>query len=303
MAENIVSSNGITLCYEAFGNKNNPAVLLIMGNSAQGIMWPNEFCEALAMQNRYVIRFDNRDTGLSSCIDFAMNPYNLMDLASDALSILDMLEIQRAHIVGLSMGGSIAQLLAMHHQDRVLSITTMMSSPDLSIKNDAFAGKDTSSAKLPPPKQEFVNAAIALNKTVPITKLDKINQLVENWHLANGDKASFDKSYWFRLNEKALQRQELNPDAKSLKFANHGNHSKAQMATSEPSLKTLPLIRVPTLVIHGVEDPIFPPAHAEKMAELIPDAKLLIIKQMGHALNPIFFNKITQAIIDHTTTG
>ena len=197
------------------------------------------------------------------------------------------------------MGGTIAQLLAIHHPKRVLTITSLMSSPDLSIKNDAFSGKDTSKAKLPPPQTDFIAAVLALNKTEPKTKQEKIQQIVGNWRLANGGKALFNEEYWFRITEEAMTREEANPEAKNLKFANHGNHSKAQMATSEPNLSTLKLIKVPTLVIHGSEDPIFLPKHAEAIAELVPKAKLLLIEGMGHALNPSYFKEITGAIIEH----
>lgn len=109
MLGNIISVNGINLWYETFGEQKNPAILLMMGNSAQGIMWPDEFCQQLAKHNRYIIRFDYRDTGLSSCIDYDTHPYNLFDLGNDALGLLDALNIQKAHIVGLSMGGALAQ--------------------------------------------------------------------------------------------------------------------------------------------------------------------------------------------------
>ena len=301
MNNNILTVNGINLWYESFGDKKVPAILLIMGNSAQGIMWPEDFCQSLAEKKRYVIRFDNRDTGLSTCIDYNKDPYDLFDLAKDALGLLDALQINKVHIVGLSMGGSIAQLLAIHHADRILSITSMMSSPDLSVKNDAFQGKDTTNAKLPPPKKEFVAAVIDLNKTQPESRQEKIKTVVANWRLANGTKAQFDESYWQQLIETAMQREESNPDAKNLKFANQSNHSKAQMATTEPNLNTLKLISVPTLVIHGSEDPVFPPPHAVTVADTVPNGKLLLIDNMGHALNPIFFEKIITAIVAHTS--
>ena len=124
MIGRIVSVKSINIWYETFGNETDQAILLIMGNSAQGIMWPDDFCQTIANNNRYVIRFDNRDTGLSTCLDFDETPYNLFDLAKDALGLLDALQIKKAHIVGLSMGGSIAQLLAITNADRIFSITS-----------------------------------------------------------------------------------------------------------------------------------------------------------------------------------
>lgn len=296
----VVAVNNIKLCYEVFGSSSNPALLLIMGNSAQGMMWPDDFCQKLAAEERFVIRFDNRDTGLSSCFDFNKKPYDLFDMANDAIGLLAVLNIPKAHIVGLSMGGSIAQLLAIYHKDKVLSITSMMSSPDLSVKNDAFSGKDTSKAVLPPPDNEFVQAVIQLNSVKADTRAGKIKQIVENWRLANGKLAAFDEDYWLDLIEAAMTREEANDEAKHLQFANHSNHSKAQMATKEPNLETLKLITVPTLVIHGTEDPIFPPAHARAVSEVVPDAEILLIEKMGHALNPVFFDRIIDTIVEHT---
>jgi pimeloyl-ACP methyl ester carboxylesterase len=301
MSGHLISLNKIKLWYETFGNPEDSPLLLIMGNSAQGVMWPDTFCEKLAAQKHYVLRFDHRDTGLSSCVDFNENPYDLFDLTQDILGLMDKLQIKKAHLVGLSMGGSLAQLLAAHFPSRVLSLTLLMTSPDLSVKNDAFMGKDTSQAALPPPKKEFVSAVIELNKKIPASKSEQVKQLVENWRLANGGKAAFDEVYWLSLVELAFSRQEFNPEARNLKFANHGNHSKAQMATAEPNLTTLKLISSPTLIIHGLEDPIFPPAHAEALAQSISNSKLLLIAQMGHALNPLFFEELISAINDHTS--
>src|SRR5436190_18271757 len=135
MTGQIVKINAINLWHEQFGNPQHPTIVLMMGNSAQGIMWTDEFCERLIAQQFHVIRFDYRDTGLSTCIDYEINPYHLVDLMEDVISLLDALKIQHAHFVGLSMGGAIALLLAVYHAERVLTITSMMSSPELSIKN------------------------------------------------------------------------------------------------------------------------------------------------------------------------
>lgn len=300
MADNIISINGIDLWYETIGDPNHSPILLMMGNSSQGILWPDEFCQQLTRHNRYIIRFDYRDTGLSSCIDYDKHPYNLFDLVNDSIGLLDALKIQKTHIVGLSMGGALAQLLAVYHKDRVLSITSIMSSPDLSIKNDAFKGKNVTNAILPAPNPAFIKGVIELNKTEPKNIQEKIQQQVGNWRLSNGNKAPFDETYWYHLIEKALSREATNPTAKNLKFANLGNHSKAQAATSEPNLDMLKKITTPTLIIHGKQDPIFPPAHAEAIANSVANAKLLLIDEMGHALNPIYFNEIVSAIINHT---
>lgn len=299
MNEQIVKINDINICLETFGNQSNPAIFLLMGNSAQGIMWDDKFCQLLADNNYFIIRFDYRDTGLSSCVDYAKNPYNLTDLTNDVLSLMDYLKIAKAHFVGLSMGGAIAQLLALYHSARVVTITLMMTSPDLSIKNNAFHGKFDLQNKLPPPSAEFIQKVIELNKKPAESDAEKLKQIVENWRLANGGKATFDDDYWYGLVRKAMHRESLNPEARNLKFANLGNHTKAQMASSQPNLEIVKNIKTPCLIIHGAEDPIFPPEHAQALSENIQGSRLALIQDMGHALNPVYFEKIIKEIVNH----
>ncbi len=151
MSEQFTILNDITLCYETFGNKTCPTIFLLMGNSTQGIMWDDDFCQKLAKSNYFIVRFDYRDTGLSSCINFDKNPYDLTDLTQDVLGLMDTLEIKQSHFVGLSMGGAIAQLLAIHHPSRVLTVTLLMTSPGFSIKNNAFNNRPTPGSNLSPP--------------------------------------------------------------------------------------------------------------------------------------------------------
>lgn len=299
MNKQFTTNDNSTICYETFGNNTDPAIVLLMGNSAQGIMWDDNFCLKLADSRHFVIRFDYRDTGLSSCIDYSIKPYNLTDLTHDVLGLLDSLGIEKAHFVGLSMGGAIAQLLALYHSSRVLTITLMMTSPDLSIKNNAFKGIINPDSVLPPPSAEFIQQVIELNSRPAKTHEDKIKQIVENWRLANGTKAPFDEYYWFKLIERAMAREAENPEAKDLKFANLGNHSKAQMASPEPNLNVIKQITLPCLIIHGKEDPIFPVAHAKVLAENIKNSQLMVIDDMGHALNPHYFDEIIERIVSH----
>jgi pimeloyl-ACP methyl ester carboxylesterase len=287
--------NHMQIWYETFGNKSNPAVLLMMGNSCDAIMWPDIFCQSLAERDYYVIRFDQRDTGLSSWIDFAKEPYTLMDMVDDAIGLLDALNIQKAHIVGFSTGGLIAQLLTIHFSQRVLSLILMMSSIDLTIKNDAFRGIDMSSSKLPPPKQEFIQAILHLNAVQPSSLPEKIKQLVENFRLANGSKSFYDEEFFYQLFERSLKRV----DGKSRKVGHESNHALATSATPIITEQKFATVSKPTLVIAGSEDPIFPPAHAEAMVKAIPYAQLLLIEKMGHILNPVFFLPIIDAVGQH----
>ena len=129
MTEQVLEVNGIELWTEDFGDAADPAVLLIMGAESQGTAWPIPLIEQLCDAGRYVIRYDNRDVGQSTCLDFAASPYSLNDMMDDAIGILDAYGIERAHVVGASMGGMITQLLMIHHPERLLSATVIMSTP------------------------------------------------------------------------------------------------------------------------------------------------------------------------------
>jgi pimeloyl-ACP methyl ester carboxylesterase len=173
-----------------------------MGNSCDAVMWPDQFCQLLAEQGLFVIRFDQRDTGLSTWVDFAEAPYTLMDMAQDIVGLLDALKIEKAHIVGYSTGGLIAQLLAIYFPKRVLSLSLLMTSTDLTIKNDAFRGLDMSKAKLSPPKPEFIKGIFALHAKPQTNLGEKVSFLVESFRLANGPKADFDTGFFSELFER-----------------------------------------------------------------------------------------------------
>lgn len=296
--QHTIKNNTIELWCETFGKKNNPAIMLIMGNSCDAMMWPDDFCKNLAAHNFYVIRFDQRDTGLSTKIDFATNPYTLSDMALDVIAILNALAIKQAHIVGFSTGGLIAQLLAINHTERVSSLILMMTSPDLTIKNDAFAGKDMSSAWLPAPTKEFINAISAINAKSAPTNEEKIIQLVDNFSLANGTKAPFDRDFFYTLFKNFIERLEADPH-KNSSIGHKSNHGLATSITPAINQQQLNSITIPTLIISGDQDPIFPPAHSKTIANAIPHAKLIIIENMGHVITPVFFQKITDAIIQN----
>ena len=287
--------DGTRLWYETFGNKSDPALLLMMGNSCDATLWPEPFCRMLSDKGLYVIRFDQRDTGLSTWIDFSEKPYTLNDMAEDALHLLETEHVEKAHIVGFSTGGAIAELFALNYPSRVLTLTLMMTSIDLQIKNDAFMGKDMSHAELPPPKASFIKAILDLKKRSINTLQDKIELMVDNFKEANGNKAFYDRDYFYKLFEASLKRV----DGRSQKVGHESNHALATSATSPLTKQELKSISAPTLVIAGEEDPIFPPPHGEKTADAIPAARLLSIEGMGHVLNPVFFPQIVHAIERH----
>lgn len=295
----IVRANGVDLWYDTFGAASRPAVLLIMGNSAQGILWPEDLCLALAADGYHVIRFDQRDTGLSTYVDFDAQPYDLFDLVTDAIGLLDALRVPAAHIVGLSQGGTLAYLMAGLHPTRVLTLTAIMASPDMTPKNDAFAGKSPRPGALPPPDPAFVAGVIAANAQAPAGDAEAVTQLVDNFRLAKGPVSPFDEDFWRVIMQRVVARPRSRSDGRVAKMANHGNHARAQAATPPLSAEDLGRVQAPALVIHGTHDPVFPPAHARWAAGAIPGARLHLVEKMGHALDPAFFNEISGTIVEH----
>jgi len=295
MENKVILPSRIQICYETFGRNEDPAVVLNMGNSCDATMWPEQFCQMLAMRGFFVIRFDQRDTGLSTWIDFLEYPYSLMDMVQDIIELLDALKIEKAHIVGYSTGGLISQLLAIHFPRRVLSLVLMMTSTDLTIKNDAFRGLDMSNAKLPPPKPEFIEGILALLSKPQNNLKEKIDFLVESFRLGNGSKAPFNADFFYKLFENSLRRV----DGKLRKGGHESNHALATSATPVIQDSEFANISASTLVISGGEDPIFPPPHGEAICKAIQGSKLLLIEEMGHILNPVFFEQIVEALADH----
>jgi len=292
MKSGVVNVGGIELAFDQFGRDGDPVILLMMGNSAPGIVWPDRFCEVLADAELRVIRYDQRDTGLSTYVDFEERPYTLDDLVGDAFGLLDCLGIERCHIAGLSQGGVTALRAGLKHPERVASITTLMSSPDLGPKNDAFTGKPEEPGQLPRPAPDYVRAVIALNSVPAQSDEDAARRFVENFRLAAGPKSPFDEGFWLAMGRAVVARRH----AELAKMANHSNHSKAQIATAALTAADLARLDLPCLLIHGSMDPIFPPAHAEWAAAMLPRAELSVIPDMGHALDPAFIEPVASRI-------
>ena len=292
-----VTTHGIELFVETFGRPEDPALLLLMGNSAPGLMWPDAFCAMLAEGGLRVIRFDQRDTGLSTYLDFDATPYDLDDLGRDALGLLDALGVGRCHVAGLSQGGFLAYRLALQAPERLASLTALMSSPDLRPKNDAFAGAPPRPGELPRPAAAYVAAVIAANAERPADDEGVARQLVENFRLAKGPASPFDEAFWLELGRAMAAVPSRRRDGARARVANHGNHARAQAATPPFSAEDLGRITTPALVLHGGNDPIFPPAHAEWAAAALPDARLRVIPEMGHALDPAFFAPVAAAML------
>lgn len=293
-----LSANGQDIRGETFGDRRGPAVLLIMGNSAPGLVWPDAFCALVASHGYFVVRFDQRDSGLSSYVDFDRQPYTLFELADDAAAILDGLGISQAHIVGLSQGGVVAYRIALARPGRVLSVSTIMSSPDLRPKNDAFTGVPAREGALPGPAADYVAKVIALNASPAISEAEIARRFVDNFRLAKGPRSPFAEGAWHALGQAVAALPSLREDGLTAAMANNSNNARAQMATPSLEARDLAALTIPVLVIHGGRDPIFPIAHARWAVGQIPDAQLVELADMGHALDPAFFDVIAGALTD-----
>jgi pimeloyl-ACP methyl ester carboxylesterase len=273
MINRFAKVNNLELWYETFGDKKAPAILLIMGAGAQGVFWPDKFCEQLADMNHYVIRYDHRDTGMSTTVDFTINPYDLNTLADDAMGLLKNLNIEQAHIIGTSMGGYIAQLLAIHNPAKVLSLTLIASTTDLSVLADVVNKRDLTKNPMEPPFPEV------------ITMLQEGCQSeVESWRILNGKAAKFDEAFYQELSSLGAKRAK-NPLAA-------GNHLKAIDRTEFNLKPLLNKLIIPTVVIHGAADPILPLSHGQSIANTIPNSKFITIEKMGHMLSVEFLTEI-----------
>ncbi len=208
--ERFINSAGLQIWTERFGNSGDPVVLLIMGTAAQGIGWPDELVQALVDGGRQVIRFDHRDTGRSGTVDFERHPYTLADMTADTLAVLDGHQLPAAHIVGASLGGTIAQLLAVHHPDRVLTLTAIMSGPMGHSPGHAWAralsGQDPDPSDLPPPAQEFLAHVTKLATAPPATSDERQAADLETWRILNGPILAFDEAAARQFIERSYRR-------------------------------------------------------------------------------------------------
>lgn len=271
-----IKVNDIRIEYETFGEKSSPALLLIAGLGAQLIYWQKEFCVKLAEAGYFVIRFDNRDTGLSDKIEgltdsqlmekigeFFMGkktsvPYGFNEMAGDGIGLLDAMDIEKAHIVGKSMGGYIAQTLCINHPDRILSLTSIFShTGELS----AFM-----------PTQEVLDVMLT---PAPEDREKVIIHLVKLFKLTYGKGKPFDEKFHEKLVADSFDRC----------FCKEGvMRQYLAILSQKDRTNDLQNINVPALIIHGDDDPLVPLAGGKATADAIPGSKLKIIKGMGHVM-------------------
>ncbi len=291
-----ITANGLSIEYDERGGSADPAILLIMGFGAQMLLWPDMFCDMLADQGFRVIRFDNRDIGLSQKLDGVPVPsareiiaglmagkplpvpYLLGDMAADAVGVLDALGVGRAHIVGASMGGMIAQLVAVQYPERTRSLTSIMST--------------TGRMGLPPGKPE------ALEKLLTLPAGNDRASVVEHSVML----AKVIGSPAYPVPDEVLRAFAGKTYDRS--FYPEGLGRQYGAILSSGSRETLlPGITAPTLVLHGDQDPLMPVAHAEDTARLVPGARLEIIEGMGHNLPPQLNMRLTTLIGRHARSA
>jgi pimeloyl-ACP methyl ester carboxylesterase len=280
-----IEANGIEIEYETLGDPSAAPLLLVMGLGAQLASWDDEFCADLAGRGFHVIRFDNRDAGLSTKMVDAGEPdvisaltgnpnpaYTLDDLADDAVGVFDGLGIGAAHIVGASMGGFIAQLVAINHPDRVLSLTSIMSGPG---GTDAVSpwpeGADVLT-RVPPESREGQIAHSVWIRRVLVgagNPFDEAAELVRSTRL-------HDRSYY---------------------PSGTGRQLVAVLA-AKSRLERLGNVKVPTLVVHGMDDPLVPFENGRLVAGAVPGARLLELEGMGHDIPRRFWPPILDAIAE-----
>lgn len=255
--DTFVSSGPLRLWTERSGDPDHPAVLLIMGAAAQGITCPDPLVDHLVRRGLQVIRFDHRDTGRSSTVDFDRDPYGIGDMAADCLAVLDAYGVSAAHLAGASMGGVIAQWLGVHEPARVRSLTLLGTTP-MGHRPD-----------LPPPAPRFRDHLAGPRDVPPGPEAD-----VALFRVMNGDVLEFDEPSARAMLETAWSRA-ADPAAAA-------NHHRAARVIGPDCLVPLSAITAPTTIVHGDQDPVFPLAHAEALAAAIPHAHLEVVPGMGH---------------------
>ncbi len=284
-----VNANGIDLEYDAFGDAESPPVLLIMGLGAQMIDWREEFCSLLAQHGFWIIRFDNRDIGNSYKFEEAGKPdiikiatriaqgesvkvpYSIEDMAMDSVGLLDALSVDKAHVVGLSMGGMIAQTMAIEDPERVLTLSSIMSSARYMLP-------------------ATTEAAALLTKRGPETREEYIEYALENSKALGGPEYKHDECLYREHAGRRFDRGIYPPG-----FA----RQLAAVMIQEDRRDALRSLQIPTLVLHGKSDPLVPVEGGIETADAVPDSKLRLIEGWGHGFPPSIWPIVIDELISH----
>lgn len=285
-------ANGIQIEYDTFGDKSSPALMLIIGLGGQMIHWDEAFCRDLSEKGYFVIRFDNRDSGLSTrFVDAGLPdimgmiharmagnpvdaPYTLEDMAEDTAGLLDALGIEKAHICGMSMGGMIAQTLALRYPERFLSLTSIYST--------------TGNPELPPPQPHVMELLLT---PTPLERKAAIEHSLKVFKTISGSGFVFDEAWHRSLLERSYDRSFYPPGIMRQFTA---------VLTQQNRKDALSSLAIPTLVIHGTDDPLVPIACGRDTARAIPGSTFLSIEGMGHDLpHGGAWPRVMEAIIKH----
>jgi pimeloyl-ACP methyl ester carboxylesterase len=283
--ERIVRANGVDLCVQTFGDKADPPILLIMGGASSKDWWEDGFCERLMAGSRFVVRYDHRDTGRSISYEPGAAPYSLRDLAEDAVGLLDAFSLTSAHLVGMSVGGWMGQLVALDHPDRVASLTLISTSPTAGPSDPDL-----------PEMTEDLRAFFAEEASEPdwSDRDAVIDSIVEGERQFAGSRP-FDEATIREIAARAFDRTTNLASS----ITNH-----AGIDSGDRWRERLGEVSAPTLIIHGTEDPMFPYGNAVALAKEIPGARLLALEQVGHEVPPrALWDIVVQAIVRHTASA
>jgi pimeloyl-ACP methyl ester carboxylesterase/SAM-dependent methyltransferase len=270
----LVELGDVELCVETFGSTASPAVLLVDGAAASMLWWETELCERIAADGRFVIRYDNRDTGRSTSYPPGQPGYSYTDLAQDALGILDALDVERAHVVCRSMSGGLGLILGVDHPDRVASLT--------------FVSTSTGADGLPPPSVELGDVPADPD---PADADAVVDFVVASAQAYSGGSPYFDEPAVRALVETDVARAR---DIGST-LTNH------YAMTFDGRTAGYGEIQAPTLVVHGDHDPVFPLPHGQALADAVPGATLLVLEGAGHDLPKQLWDVFVPALLQHTT--
>ncbi len=285
MKSGFTDNNGVKIAYETLGDPSNDSIIFISGLGSQLVYWTDELCQEFIGRGFHIIRFDNRDVGLShktpgvppsveeimQMPDFQA-PYNLSDMAADLVAVLDSVGVAQAHVVGTSLGGMIAQTVAIEHPGRVKTLTSIMSAPSRSsaLPKENKEDEDGADAEEDDGRDEAVSASLTMDMSDPSTYVDI---QVEGYRVTSGP--HFDPVYQRKILQRSFDRC-YHPDGWSYQMM--------AAAASGDRTELLGQLQMPTLVIHGGVDPLIPPMGGKATAAAIPGARLVIYDDMGHNL-------------------
>ncbi len=275
-----ILEDGIPLYSESFGDSADPAILLVMGAMTSGVWWPEEFCRRLAARGRYVIRYDHRDTGESVSYVPGQAPYGVEDLADDAVRVLDGYGIDRAHFVGMSLGGLLCQLVALKHPDRVLTLTL--------IASERLVTEDPAMPQIDPAILEYHTRAGELDWS---DREEVIDYQIGAWRLLSGSAHPFD--------EAAIREMAGADFDRTQNLSASFNH--ADLSDLGVWADRLDEITHPALIIHGTEDPVLPYAHGRALKEALSGSELVTLEGTGHELHRADWPVMLEAIERHTS--